>query len=133
MLNVSVMNPVDAVVTSMPFDLWIVIVVLGLIFLAISILLPERGALMHGLISFVLLLYATVTSFVITSTGYITLPINETASQIVPVNLWYQIEMLPWILTILMLIALMKVVLEVLNMLIMAGKNPKLDEPGRML
>ena len=106
-----------------PIELWLVFTVLGLGFLCISILWPNRGGLVTGLVALGLLAYTMATSFIIADFELIVRSLADGEmlltiyTVIIPTGL-------PYLMLTFFLIAILNVILGVLNFMRESAKMP---------
>ncbi len=107
----------------MPIELWLVFTVLGLGFLCISILWPNRGGLVTGLVALGLLAYVMATSFIIADLELMVRSLGgeemlmTICTVIMPTGL-------PYLMSTFFLIAILNVILGVLNFMRESAKMP---------
>ncbi len=103
--------------TAVPGTLWGFILFIGLAFLTISILIPDRGELITGLLGLAFITLAWIQSAFLSSTEIATATLAENIIIVQPVTTIYASHWLPWLLTIVFLVAFANVILAIGNML----------------
>ena len=107
----------------MPIELWLVFTVLGLGFLCISILWPNRGGLVTGLVALGLLAYVMVTSFIIADLELMVWPSGD-GDMLMTIYTVIMPTGLPYLMSTFFLIAILNVILGVLNFMRESAKTP---------
>lgn len=103
--------------TVIPLTLWAFILLIGLAFLTISILIPDRGELITGLLGLAFITLAWVQSAFLGTTEFIASELPNNIIAIQPITTIYASHWLPWLLTIVFLVAFGNVILAIGNML----------------
>ena len=106
-----------------PIELWLVFTVLGLGFLCISILWPNRGGLVTGLVALGLLAYTMVTSFIIADLELMVWPSGD-GDMLMTIYTVIMPTGLPYLMSTFFLIAILNVILGVLNFMRESAKTP---------
>lgn len=102
--------------TVMPWEMWVFVTLLGLGFLTISVVLPERGELVTGLLAvgfnFVSWTYSTLVGFTTTTAATL-----ETVMVVQPVILIYAAHNLSYLFQLIFWISVLNVILGIFNLL----------------
>lgn len=106
-----------------PIELWLVFTVLGLGFLCISILWPNRGGLVTGLVALGLLAYVMATSFIIADLELMVWSLGD-GEMLMTVYTVIMPTGLPYLMSTFFLIATLNVILGVLNFMRESAKTP---------
>lgn len=100
-----------------PATIWALILIIGLAFLVISILLPDRGELITGLLGLAFITMAWIQSAFVGITEIVTTTLADNVVVIQPVTTIYASHWMPWLLTIVFVIAFGNVILAIGNFL----------------
>ena len=103
--------------TVIPISLWGFIFSIGLIFLTISILYPERGELVTGLLGLAFITLAWIQSMFLGTTEIVSTLLANNVVVVQPVTLIYGSHWLPWLLTVPFFTAFFNVILAIANFL----------------
>ncbi len=103
--------------TVIPISLWGFILLLGLAFLTISILLPDRGELITGLLALAFITLAWIQSAFLGTTEVVATTLADNTLLIQPVTTIYGSHWLPWLMTIPFLTAFANIILALANFL----------------
>ncbi len=103
--------------TVIPISLWGFILSIGLIFLTISILYPERGELVTGLLGLAFITLAWIQSMFLGTTEIVSTLLANNVVVVQPVTLIYGSHWLPWLLTVPFFTAFFNVILAIANFL----------------
>ena len=100
-----------------PETIWGFILLIGLAFLTISILVPERGELITGILSLAFITMAWIQSAFIGTTEIATATIAGNIVLVQPVTTIYASHWMPWLHAIVFFIAFGNVILAIANFL----------------
>jgi len=114
--------------TVIPATLWGFILVIGLAFLTISVLIPERGELVTGLLGLAFITLAWVQSAFIGVTEIVSATLPDNVVVVQPVTTIYASRWMPWLLMIVFFVALGNVILAIGNFL----RKPAATRPDVM-
>lgn len=100
-----------------PAHLWAFILLIGLAFLTISILIPDRGELITGLLALSFITFAWIQSTFLGATEVVATTLADGTLLIQPVTTIYGSHWLPWFLAIVFIVAFANVILAIGNFL----------------
>lgn len=103
--------------TVIPISIWAYILLLGLAFLTISILLPDRGELITGLLGLAFITLAWIQSAFLGTTEVVATTLADHTLIIQPITTIYGSHWIPWLMTIPFFVAFANVILAIGNFL----------------